>query len=1193
MEAELPSAPPVVAVVVVRDPGEWFETTLDALASQDYPNLRFLFLLAEPSEVTRRRIAERIEAPTDQSVTIAYETEIETRIKVRVPSAFVRPLGANPGFGPAVNEVLHLVEGDNGFFLVCHDDAAPDRDAVRLLVEELYRSNAGVVGPKLVDWDDPSVLASVGLGLDRFGEIEQPIEPGEVDQEQHDGVRDVFVVPTACMLVRADLFRELGGFDPGIDLVGEDVEFCWRVHHSGARVVVAPLARVRHRSALAERRPDLALHHVEARHRVRAVAALTSRARLAPRMLELIVLTLGELVVGLFTGRFRQAVASARAVVGLVPRIGSIGRRRKQVAEFRRVPEREVLGLQESGSARLSGFLRSRHTTTVAGSEYAIRRWRESTSAPVIAWIVVLIGLVVGSRLLIADGIRPVGDFLPLPESPRGLLGSYVSGWNPNGGGASEANPTGWAAVSVLSTLTLWRMAAFQVVLTVGSVVVGLIGLWKVATVFPSTRARITALAVYATCPLVGGALAVGSLDTLIAYAAVPWVVHKTTRAVGATTADQRAADDDVADGLLELSLGERARRTLQLGIVAALGAAFSPVVLVVTLVVGLLLAVGSLLALARVSTAFWYVVSTVVGVVVGALLNLPWIATWTWSGIVDPPPVGELARGLPAVASFEIGPTTFAYLALALYVPVVGAILLARAWRLTWAVRAGVLVAAFGALAVAADRGALPFAAPEAGILLAPVAVGVAISAAAAVAAFDLDVRGESFGWRQPLGLVSAGCVIVGLLPGVLAIGDGAWRAPDTPISGLTQRVLPPASPADPDAVAGDYNVLLVGDARLLPAWSHEYRDGISYAVVSDDRLDATARWPSPTTIFDDRVVDALDQISIGSTQRGGQLLGPLGIRFVAVPIIDGVVSTDQSPLPAPSGLIEALEEQLDLATFPGGLRTTVEIFENTAWIPAQALLTGPTAEASQAAGNGPLVRADLTGAEAVFVGADESSTTSDTVGAGVVHLAVPFDDGWRLTVGGSEVEPRRAFGATLAFDVADGGPAELTYRTSSGRNALLALQVALWLVTLFGAIRVVVPSGRRRTIQVADETLIHLDDELGPDLDGWHEAGAVSIDPGLDVTGAIPVPAREDLDDAGGSADENRNAPPQPGALDDGFDTEATGPARWPEPDDRFATQPPPAVPADAEQNGHGGPESTPGSSPDGPSATEGEQR
>jgi GT2 family glycosyltransferase len=294
VEADTQQAPPVVAVVVVHDPGPWFDVTLAALAAQDYPNLRMLFLLTQEGGDLTGGVDADVGSPAD----------IEDRIKRFVPSAFVRALGSNVGFGPAANEVLRLVDGDNGMFLICHDDVAPAPDALRELVEELYRSNAGAVGPKFLDWDEPSVLQAVGLGMDRFGEIDPIIEPGEVDQEQHDGVRDVFVLPSAYLLIRADLFRTLGGFDPAIDFYGEDAELCWRIHHSGARVIVAPSATVRHRASLVDRRPDLPHGRRRARHRMRSVATLTGASRLPGRSVEMVLLTLTELVVGPFTGRF-------------------------------------------------------------------------------------------------------------------------------------------------------------------------------------------------------------------------------------------------------------------------------------------------------------------------------------------------------------------------------------------------------------------------------------------------------------------------------------------------------------------------------------------------------------------------------------------------------------------------------------------------------------------------------------------------------------------------------------------------------------------------------------------------------------------------------------------------------------------------------------------------------------------------
>ena len=69
MDSDTQQAPPVVAVVVVHDPGPWFDETITALAAQDYPNLRMLFLVADG--VT----------PLD---------EVQERIAAVIPNAFVR-----------------------------------------------------------------------------------------------------------------------------------------------------------------------------------------------------------------------------------------------------------------------------------------------------------------------------------------------------------------------------------------------------------------------------------------------------------------------------------------------------------------------------------------------------------------------------------------------------------------------------------------------------------------------------------------------------------------------------------------------------------------------------------------------------------------------------------------------------------------------------------------------------------------------------------------------------------------------------------------------------------------------------------------------------------------------------------------------------------------------------------------------
>jgi GT2 family glycosyltransferase len=176
-------------------------------------------------------------------------SEVASRVAAIAPLAFVKILPENDGYAAAVNNVIGTVQGA-AFLLLCHDDVRLRPTATRSLVEAAYRTNAAIVSPKFVGYEDESALVHVGQMLDRFGAVVERIEEGEIDAGQHDAERDVFVAPGGVTLVRADLFESLGGYNEAINLIGEDVDFCWRAQIAGARVIVAPEAVVAHRQSL-------------------------------------------------------------------------------------------------------------------------------------------------------------------------------------------------------------------------------------------------------------------------------------------------------------------------------------------------------------------------------------------------------------------------------------------------------------------------------------------------------------------------------------------------------------------------------------------------------------------------------------------------------------------------------------------------------------------------------------------------------------------------------------------------------------------------------------------------------------------------------------------------------------------------------------------------------------------------------
>jgi GT2 family glycosyltransferase len=83
--------------------------------------------------------------------------------------------------------------------------------------------------------DDPHVMSTVrDLGKGVVGHFE-PIEDREVDW-----------VGEMCMAVRAGVFRELGGFDPGFRRFNEGPDFCLRARQLGYVVRFATSLRARH-----------------------------------------------------------------------------------------------------------------------------------------------------------------------------------------------------------------------------------------------------------------------------------------------------------------------------------------------------------------------------------------------------------------------------------------------------------------------------------------------------------------------------------------------------------------------------------------------------------------------------------------------------------------------------------------------------------------------------------------------------------------------------------------------------------------------------------------------------------------------------------------------------------------------------------------------------------------------------------
>jgi hypothetical protein len=511
------------------------------------------------------------------------------------------------------------------------------------------------------------------------------------------------------------------------------------------------------------------------------------------------------------------------------------------------------------------------------------------------------------------------------------------------------------------------------------------------------------------------------------------------------------------ANDVLTATAADVLRRALRLGLVvgavAAFEASFIPVMVVAAIAYMLATAVctgvRSLRGLPGVVAG---------SVVVGLLLNFPWIGHYVrsdwWSLVVGADPGVGRNEGILRVLSFDSGRAAFAPAILVLYGVAAVAVVVARDARFVWAVRGAVLAAVFAALALAADSRLFGFPLPETGVLLAFAAGGLALGVIALLDALENDVRGARFGWRQPLAALAALAVLVPVIPLAVNAADGRWNQPRSSLDTLLLQLA-----KNPDE--GDYRILYLGHPDLLPAaprtLAAEGDLRLGYAVTDDGIATLFTQWSPHATSTVRTLENALSHLVSGDTPRVGRLVAPLGVRYVVVPRIDGARSTRNQPVAVPEGLVDALRVQLDLRRQYES--ADLLIYENTAWVPTVAQLSVAGAQASTTAGMDELVLADLRGATPAKVGFVPGRATQRLdVGPGVVNVAVPPSPRWTLSIDGSRLPSRPAFGATTGFDVpetvASGSRATLRYDRPLLQVAFVVAQFAMWCFALFIAL-------------------------------------------------------------------------------------------------------------------------------------------
>jgi GT2 family glycosyltransferase len=150
-------------------------------------------------------------------------------------------LPQNFGYAGGYNAALKQIEAK--YYLLLNSDVEVSPNWLSPLLK-LMEANPQIAAcqPKIRSFKNRHLFEYAGAAGGYIDYLGYPFCRGRIfdtdeeDQHQYDDAREIFWATGACMLVRADVFHRLDGFDPRFFAHMEEIDWCWRAKNAGYQI---------------------------------------------------------------------------------------------------------------------------------------------------------------------------------------------------------------------------------------------------------------------------------------------------------------------------------------------------------------------------------------------------------------------------------------------------------------------------------------------------------------------------------------------------------------------------------------------------------------------------------------------------------------------------------------------------------------------------------------------------------------------------------------------------------------------------------------------------------------------------------------------------------------------------------------------------------------------------------------------
>jgi GT2 family glycosyltransferase len=214
---------PLVSIIMLNyNGGAFLIESIESILKTNYPNFEFLLI---------------DNASKDDSL---------LKVKTRFEDPRLRIIENEQNLQYARGNNLASMEAKGEYIALVNNDVSATPDWLTPLVNCIISDpKVGACQSKLLQYNNRWLFDSAGGFMTANG-VGGNRGFNDVDRGQYDKCELIFVAKGAAMLIRKDLFKRIGGFDPFYVAIYEDVDLSWRINLSGFKICYIPQSVVYH-----------------------------------------------------------------------------------------------------------------------------------------------------------------------------------------------------------------------------------------------------------------------------------------------------------------------------------------------------------------------------------------------------------------------------------------------------------------------------------------------------------------------------------------------------------------------------------------------------------------------------------------------------------------------------------------------------------------------------------------------------------------------------------------------------------------------------------------------------------------------------------------------------------------------------------------------------------------------------------